>query len=256
MDLCQKLNDKLIQKKYNVRLKDVVKTFTKRLFYYVFDEHENELKSLKKTFLDIANNLDINDGEAIWSQFQGKFQAIRTKLDLDAVAVVNFDPATKSLEEVYLACPGFYAISIYRLSHELYVQNVPIIPRMMSEYVHGITGIDIHPGATIGDSFFVDHGTGIVIGETSIIKNNVKIFQGVTLGGIQVKKSLESTKRHPTIEDNVTIYANATILGGNIVIGANSTIGANVWITESVPENSLVTYQTEIKIRPKKNGIR
>jgi len=256
MDPCQELNDQLIQKKYNVRLKDVVKTFTKRLFYYVFDEHENELQFLKKTFLDIANNLDIAEGEAIWSQFQGKFQTIRKKLDLDAIAVVNFDPATKSLEEVYLACPGFYAISIYRLSHELYAQNVPIIPRMMSEYVHGITGIDIHPGATIGDSFFVDHGTGIVIGETSIIKNNVKIFQGVTLGGIQVKKSLESTKRHPTIEDNVTIYANATILGGDISIGANSTIGANVWITQSVPENSLVTYQTEIKIRPKKNGIR
>lgn len=256
MDPCQELNDQLIQKKYNVRLKDVVKTFTKRLFYYVFDEHENELQFLKKTFLDIANNLDIGEGEAIWNQFQGKFQAIRKQLDLDAVAVVNFDPATKSLEEVYLACPGFYAISIYRLSHELYAQNVPIIPRMMSEYVHGITGIDIHPGATIGDSFFVDHGTGIVIGETSIIKNNVKIFQGVTLGGIQVKKTLESTKRHPTIEDNVTIYANATILGGDISIGANSTIGANVWITESVPENSLVTYQTEIKIRPKKNGIR
>ena len=256
MDPCQELNDKLIQKKYNVRLKDVVKTFTKRLFYYVFDEHENELQSLKKTFLDIANNLNINEGDAIWNEFQGKFQTIRTKLDLDAIAVVNFDPATKSLEEVYLACPGFYAISIYRLSHELYVQNVPIIPRMMSEYVHGITGIDIHPGATIGESFFVDHGTGIVIGETSIIKNNVKIFQGVTLGGIQVKKSLEFTKRHPTIEDNVTIYANATILGGDISIGANSTIGANVWITESVPENSVVTYQTEIKIRPKKNGIR
>ena len=255
MDPCKELNDKLIHKKYSVRLKDVVKTFTKRLFYYVFDEHENELQFLKKTFLDIANNLDIDDDEAIWNQFQDKFKTIRTKLDLDAVAVVNFDPATKSLEEVYLACPGFYAISIYRLSHELYAQKVPIIPRMMSEYVHGITGIDIHPGATIGDSFFVDHGTGIVIGETSIIKNNVKIFQGVTLGGIQVKKSLESTKRHPTIEDNVTIYANATILGGDISIGAHSIIGANVWITESVPENSVVTYQTEIKIRPKKNGI-
>ncbi len=255
MDPCQELNEKLIQKKYNVRLKDVVKTFTKRLFYYVFDAHENELQFLRKTFLDIANNLDSNEGEAIWNQFQDKIEFIRTKLDLDAQAVVNFDPATKSLQEVYLACPGFYAISIYRLSHELYVQNVPIIPRMMSEYAHGITGIDIHPGATIGDSFFVDHGTGIVIGETSIIKNNVKIFQGVTLGGIQVKKSLESIKRHPTIEDNVTIYANATILGGDIVIGANSIIGANVWITESVPENSVVTYQTKIKIRPKKNGI-
>ncbi|WP_308990727.1 serine O-acetyltransferase EpsC [Mariniflexile litorale] len=256
MEPCNELNNKLTHKKYNIRLKDVVKSFTKDLFYYLFDAHDDELKCLRKTFLKIADNFKIDNGEAVWDAFQGKFQSIREKLDLDAIAVVNFDPATKSLEEVYLACPGFYAISIYRLSHELYVLNVPIIPRMMSEYVHGITGIDIHPGATIGDSFFVDHGTGIVIGETSIIKNNVKIFQGVTLGGIQVKKSLESTKRHPTIEDNVTIYANATILGGDIVIGANSTIGANVWITESVPENSLVTYQTEIKIRPKKNGIR
>lgn len=256
MDPCEELNAKLIQKKYNVRLKDVVKAFTKRLFYYIFDEDDNELHFLKKTFLDITDNLNIANNETIWEEFKGKFHDIRVKLDLDAMAVLNFDPATKSLEEVYMACPGFYAISIYRLSHELCVQKVPILPRMMSEYVHGITGIDIHPGATIGKSFFVDHGTGIVIGETSIIKNNVKIFQGVTLGGIQVKKSMESTKRHPTIEDNVTIYANATILGGDIVIGANSTIGANVWITQSVPENSLVTYQTEIKIRPKKNGIR
>ena len=119
-----------------------------------------------------------------------------------------------------------------------------------------VTGVDIHPGATIGESFYIDHGTGIVIGETSIIGVDVKIYQGVTLGGISVAKSLASTKRHPTIEDNVCIYANATILGGDIIIGANSVIGANVWITESVPENSLVTYQTEIKIRPKKNGIR
>ena len=250
------LNDKLIQKKYNIRLKDIVRSFTKELFYYLFDSDEEELKCLEKTFLKIANNFQIENAESVWDEFQNKFQTLREKLDLDANAVVNFDPATKSLEEVYMACPGFYAISIYRLSHELYVQNVPIIPRMMSEYAHGKTGIDIHPGATIGDSFFVDHGTGIVIGETSIIKNNVKIFQGVTLGGIQVKKSMESTKRHPTIEDNVTIYANATILGGDIVIGANSTIGANVWITQSVPKSSLVTYQTEIKIRPKKNGIR
>ena len=123
---------------------------------------------------------------------------------------------------------------------------------MMSEYIHGVTGIDIHPGAQIGDSFFIDHGTGIVIGETTIIKNNVKIYQGVTLGGIQIKKSLASVKRHPTIENNVTIYANATILGGDIVIGANSIIGANVWITQSIPPNSLVTYQSEIKISTRK----
>lgn len=242
-------------KNYNIRLKETIKPFTKRLFYNLFDEQENETIFLKDTFLEIASKLSIENAENLWSDFQKQFSTIRRKLDLDAASFLKNDPASTCIEEVYLAYPGFYAISIYRLSHQLHQLQVPIIPRMMSEYVHGITGIDIHPGATIGDSFFVDHGTGIVIGETSIIKNNVKIFQGVTLGGIQVKKNMQSTKRHPTIEDNVTIYANATILGGDIVIGANSTIGANVWITQSVPENSLVTYQTEIKIRPKKNGI-
>ncbi len=242
-------------KNYNIRLKETIKPFTKRLFYNLFDEQENETVFLKDTFLEIASKLSIENAENLWSDFQKQFSTIRRKLDLDAASFLKNDPASTCIEEVYLAYPGFYAISIYRLSHQLHQLQVPIIPRMMSEYVHGITGIDIHPGATIGDSFFVDHGTGIVIGETSIIKNNVKIFQGVTLGGIQVKKNMQSTKRHPTIEDNVTIYANATILGGDIVIGANSTIGANVWITQSVPENSLVTYQTEIKIRPKKNGI-
>ncbi|MGK0253360.1 MAG: serine O-acetyltransferase [Mariniflexile sp.] len=243
-------------KHYNIRLKEVIKTFTKRLFYNLFDEQVEETIFLEKGFLEIYSQLDIENGESLWKEFQGQFSTIREKLDLDALSFLKNDPASTCIEEVYLAYPGFYAISIYRLSHQLYLLKVPILPRMMSEYVHGITGIDIHPGATIGDSFFVDHGTGIVIGETAIIKNNVKIFQGVTLGGIQVKKNLEATKRHPTIENNVTIYANATILGGDIVIGANSTIGANVWITQSVPENSLVTYQTEIKIRPKNNGIR
>jgi len=242
-------------KNYNIRLKEVIKTFTKRLFYNLFDELEEETVFLKKTFLEITSKLAIENGKNIWNDFQKQFPTIREKLNLDAESFIKNDPASTCIEEVYLAYPGFYAISIYRLSHQLFLLKVPILPRMMSEYVHGITGIDIHPGATIGDSFFVDHGTGIVIGETSIIKSNVKIFQGVTLGGLQVKKDMKSTKRHPTIEDNVTIYANATILGGDIVIGANSTIGANVWITQSVPENSLVTYQTEIKIRPKKNDI-
>jgi serine O-acetyltransferase len=245
-------------KSYNVCLKDTVKTFTKRLFYSLFDceqevAHEEYLKS---TFLKILSALNIENGDEIWVAFQKELPNIREKLDLDAIAFECNDPASYSLEEIYLAYPGFHAISIYRLSHALYKLNVHILPRMMSEYIHGITGIDIHPGATIGESFYIDHGTGIVIGETAIIKNGVKIYQGVTLGGIQVSKDLAKVKRHPTIEDNVCIYANATILGGDIVIGANSIIGANVWITQSVPENSLVTYQTEIKIRPKKNGIR
>ena len=242
-------------KSYNVCLKDTVKAFTKKVFYSLFDcNHEVEhAEYLEKTFLQILDKLEIENGESIW---KAELPEIRRKLDLDAIAFENNDPASHCLAEIYMAYPGFHAISIFRLSHALYKLGVYILPRMMSEYIHGITGIDIHPGATIGESFYIDHGTGIVIGETSIIGEQVKIYQGVTLGGIQVSKDLASTKRHPTIDDNVTIYANATILGGDIVIGKNSIIGANVWITQSVPENSLVTYQTEIKIRPKKNGIR
>lgn len=244
-------------KSYNVCLKDTVKTFTKKLFYSLFDceQEENHKKYLEKTFLKILSKLEIENGKDIWVRFKKQLPEIRKKLDLDAVAFENNDPASYNLNEIYLAYPGFHAISIYRLSHELHKLGVYILPRMMSEYIHGITGIDIHPGAIIGESFYIDHGTGIVIGETAIIGNQVKIYQGVTLGGIQISKDLAKVKRHPTIEDYVCIYANATILGGDIVIGANSTIGANVWITQSVPENSLVTYQTEIKIRPKKNGI-
>ncbi|ALJ04955.1 serine acetyltransferase [Pseudalgibacter alginicilyticus] len=244
-------------KSYNVCLKDTVKTFTKRLFYCLFDCEQEEAHNdyLENTFLEILSKLEIENGKSIWETFKSELPEIRRKLDLDAIAFESNDPASHSLAEIYMAYPGFYAISIYRLSHALYKLKVHILPRMMSEFIHGITGIDIHPGATIGNSFYIDHGTGIVIGETSIIGENVKIYQGVTLGGISVAKSLASTKRHPTIENNVCIYANATILGGDIVIGANSIIGANVWITQSVPENSLVTYQTEIKIRPKNNGI-
>ncbi len=245
-------------KSYNVCLKDTVKTFTKRLFYSLFDCEQEEAHGayLEKTFLKILSSLEIGNGEKLWESFKSELPEIRKTLDLDAIAFERNDPASHCLDEIYLAYPGFHAISIYRLSHALYNLGVYILPRMMSEYIHGITGIDIHPGATISESFYIDHGTGIVIGETAIIRKNVKIYQGVTLGGIQVRKDLAQVKRHPTIDENVTIYANATILGGDIIIGANSIIGANVWITQSVPENSLVTYQTEIKIRPKKNGIR
>jgi serine O-acetyltransferase len=240
---------------FNLRLKDDIATFTKQLFYALFDTEEQqkeELKSLKVIFLNVVSQISVENGEAFWNAFLEKLPEIKRKIELDALATEKNDPACKSLEEIYLAYPGFHAIAIYRLSHELFKLNLPVVSRMMSEYIHGITGIDIHPGATIGKSFFIDHGTGIVIGETSIIKNNVKIYQGVTLGGLSIKKSLAQTKRHPTIEDNVTIYANATILGGDIVIGANSIIGANVWITQSVPENSVVTYQSEIKISTRK----
>ena len=159
---------------------------------------------------------------------------IRRLARLDAIAAFNGDPAAKSGDEVIVSYPGLQAITVYRIAHFLHECGVPVIPRIMSEHVHGKTGIDIHPGAKIGESFFIDHGTGVVIGETTVIGNNVKIYQGVTLGALSVKKSLKNTKRHPTIEDNVTIYANATILGGETVIGKGSVIGGNSWITESV----------------------
>lgn len=170
---------------------------------------------------------------------------IRRKIQLDVIAAYNGDPAAKSNEEVVLSYPGLEAILVYRIAHFLYENGVPIIPRIMTEHVHGKTGIDIHPGATIGESFFIDHGTGVVIGETCIIGNNVKIYQGVTLGALSVKKNLQDKKRHPTIEDDVTIYANATILGGETIIGHGSTIGGNTWVTKSVAPGTLVIQENQ-----------
>lgn len=171
----------------------------------------------------------------------------------DADAIYNFDPAVANLQEVICAYPGFYAIAVYRFANQLFRQGVPLLPRIMAEHAHGKTGIDIHPGATIGKSFFIDHGTGVVIGETTTIGNNVKIYQGVTLGALIVKKSMASRKRHPTIQDNVIIYAGSTVLGGDTVIGHDSVIGGNVWLTESVPSQSLVYHTSTVKIRDNKN---
>lgn len=245
----------VIFKNYSMCLRDAVGVFTKELINNLFDVNhftDNGLKT-KHKFLKILERLSVENGELLWNDFENSFVNIRRRLDLDAMAAEKSDPAAKSLEEVYLAYPGFYAIAVHRLSHQLLQLKIPVLPRVMSEFAHSVTGTDIHPGAEIGDSFFIDHATGIVIGETTVIKKNVQIFQGVTLGGIQVKKSLASTKRHPTIENNVIIYANATILGGDVVIGENSVIGANVCITESVPKNSIVTVQSENNIVQKIN---
>jgi len=165
---------------------------------------------------------------------------IREKLMMDVDAIYKGDPAAKSKEEVILSYPGLQAILTYRVANFLHENGTPVIPRIMSEYIHSRTGIDINPGAKIGDSFFIDHGTGIVIGETTVIGNNVKIYQGVTLGALSVKKELMNKKRHPTIEDDVTIYAGATILGGSTVIGKGAVIGGNTWITESVAPGTKV----------------
>ncbi len=164
----------------------------------------------------------------------------------DAKAILSGDPAAGSIDEVILAYPGFYAIAVYRLAHWLHGQRVPTVPRMLTEYAHRVTGIDIHPSATIGHSFVIDHGTGIVIGETTVIADNVKIYQGVTLGALSVDKSMANAKRHPTIERNVVIYANATILGGDTVVGEGSIIGGNVWLTASVPPQSRVYHRGDL----------
>ncbi|HEX2606141.1 MAG TPA: serine acetyltransferase [Flavisolibacter sp.] len=167
----------------------------------------------------------------------------------DAEAILNFDPAAQNLAEIIISYPGFYATAIYRLSHQLAQQQVPLLPRLFTEYAHGRTGIDIHPSAVIGESFAIDHGTGIVVGETARIGSNVKLYQSVTLGALNVAKSYAAFKRHPTIEDDVVIYAGATILGGDTIIGRGSIIGGNVWITHSIPSNSVVYHKSEIHIK-------
>lgn len=167
----------------------------------------------------------------------------------DAKTIFAKDPAAKSLEEVLYSYPGFFAIAIYRFSHQIWGQDLQLLARTISEYAHSKTSIEIHPGAQIGSDFAIDHGTGIVIGETAIIGDNVQIYQGVTLGALSVKKEEAFIKRHPTIEDNVIIYANSTILGGQTTVGRDSIIGGNVWLTYTIPSNSVVYHKNEIKIK-------
>jgi len=237
------------------RLKTSTENFTNKLFHTLFDAEipvEKNLEELEKDFETLVD-LACWDLEKpcikLWDNYVAKLAELLCKLNKDAEAIFTNDPASNSIEEVYLSYPGFFAVAIYRFAHEFHEAGFPLVPRMMTEYAHRLTGVDIHPGATIGTSFFIDHATGIVIGETAEIKNNVKIYQGVTLGALYVEKNLKNTKRHPTVENNVTIYANATILGGKTIVGKNSIIGGNVWITSSIPENSLVTHSPEIKIR-------
>jgi serine O-acetyltransferase len=182
--------------------------------------------------------------------FSAELPELRENLELDADATCEADPAARSVDEVLLAYPGFLALGCYRIAHALARLGVSLLPRLITEYAHHRTGIDIHPGARIGRSLAIDHGTGIVIGETTIIGDRVRLYQGVTLGALSVRKDLARQKRHPTIEDDVVIYANATILGGETVIGAGSVIGGNVWLTHSVPPGSVVTHGATIE-RPR-----
>lgn len=189
--------------------------------------------------------------QEITKKFFETIATVKDKLIADATFFMQSDPAVESIEEIIIAYPGFYAITVYRLSNELAKLGVPIIPRVISEYAHNKTGIDIHPGAQIDNPFFIDHGTGVVIGQTTIIGKRVKIYQGVTLGALAVRKEGQGTKRHPTIEDDVIIYAGSCILGGETTIGHDSIIGGNVWLTTSVAPLSVVYHKSDIKIRDK-----
>lgn len=181
------------------------------------------------------------DDAALARSFTEGLPAIQAALKMDAEATCAADPAAADVDEVILAYPGFYALACYRLAHHLLQLRVPLLPRLMTERAHRLTGIDIHPGATIGQAIAIDHGTGIVIGETAVIGDRVRLYQGVTLGALSVRKDLARTRRHPAIEHDVVIYANATILGGDTVVGHSSVIGGNVFLTHSVPPHSVVT---------------
>ncbi|WP_394801215.1 serine O-acetyltransferase EpsC [Chryseobacterium gwangjuense] len=255
--------EKIFKKKQNNVLvfldKNTTEVFVEELYKVLFlPQHINTEDKLKEDFARLHSTLlnlieSIADDKILakkqTDQFFDSLPEIYDQLILDAEVILEFDPATESLEEILLAYPGYFATYVYRISHKLWKQGIRILPRIISEYAHSKTGIDIHPGAEIGNHFFIDHGTGIVIGETTVIGNHVKIYQGVTLGALHVSKEKANKKRHPNIEDHVIIYSGATILGGNTTIGRESIIGGNVWITQNVPAHSLVYHKSEIKIK-------
>jgi serine O-acetyltransferase len=208
----------------------------------------SEVPTVAERLEPLLAKVDLPPGSTprqIAMRFIGRMPAIRALLAEDVEAALEGDPAARGLQEIVLSYPAIRALSIHRIAHELHALGVPLLPRIISEHAHDRTGIDIHPGATIGRHFFIDHGTGVVIGETAVVGDHVRIYQGVTLGAASLRDSstLRGQKRHPTVEDNVTIYAGTTILGGDTVIGTGSVIGGNVWITESVPPGSQVVAE-------------
>jgi serine O-acetyltransferase len=214
------------------------------------DEVRARLTLLRADLARVLCTVVADDRSAeLAGQFSGLLPGIYEMLRADAGAIAAGDPAAESLEEVIAAYPGFIAIAVHRLAHGLHSLGVPLLPRLLAEVAHARTGVDIHPGAQVGRSFCIDHGTGIVIGETAVIGDEVKIYQGVTLGALSVAKSGAGQKRHPTIEDGVVIYANATVLGGRTTVGHDSVIGGNVWLTTSVPPRSYVHHTSDVRVR-------
>jgi serine O-acetyltransferase len=226
---------------------------SKKIFTSI--EHlQEEFKALENELCEIMNATKACnncDSERLAEAFFDELPDLYRLLNTDIQAIFNGDPAARSEFEVIRAYPGFFAISFYRMAHALHKYDVPLIPRILTEFAHSKTGIDIHPAAQIDEYFYIDHGTGIVIGETTQIGKHVKLYQGVTLGALSVAKNMADTKRHPTVGDNVVIYSGATILGGDTVIGHDSVIGGNVWLTNSVAPNSTVYHTPMIKVSKK-----
>lgn len=237
--------------------------FIDQMLGFLFPEHSRDryksVLELERAHTSLKGNLfellmvsfdnDSKLAEEVCTSFWEQLPNVYELIKKDAEAIYKGDPAAHSQSEVVLTYPGFYAIAVYRLAHVFYQYKVPYFPRILSEYAHRKTGVDINPGATIGENFCIDHGTGIVIGETTVIGNNVKIYQGVTLGALSVEKTMAMIKRHPTLEDGVVIYSNATILGGETVIGKGSIVGGNVWLIESIPPFSRVYHKEEVVIK-------
>ena len=242
--------------------KSAAATFIDQLFEFLFvpralhqsnpEQLQQQFNQLKQVLYELIHSVlpgDRERAQVSTNQFVAALPELYQQLIDDATEILRFDPAAGSLEEVLVAYPGFFATAVYRFSHQLHQAQIPVLPRVLSEHAHSKTGIDIHPGATIGRYFFIDHGTGIVIGETTRIGDYVKIYQGVTLGALNVSKDQAAQKRHPTIEDYVVIYSGATILGGETVVGHHSIIGGNVWLTESVLPYSIVYHKSQVVVK-------
>lgn len=225
-----------IRNNISMQLEDVI--------YHLIKQISNVFRSTDE---ELVPEEIVHKAEDITFRFLEQIPKIREYIDTDLQAAYDGDPAAFNKDEIIFSYPGLYATFINRVAHELYLLNVPLLPRIMTEYAHSVTGIDIHPGATIGKYFFIDHGTGIVIGETTVIGNNVKLYQGVTLGALSTRggQKLKSKKRHPTIQDNVTIYSGASILGGETVVGKDAVIGGSAFITRSVPDGAKVSIKNQ-----------
>ena len=236
--------------------------YFKEKTYQIYNAKHNLSMLIEDVMFNLNGQIELvlqgsqQDPQQICLDFFREIPKVRALVQTDLQAAYDGDPAASGKEEIVFSYPGLYAITVYRLAHELYKLGVPMIPRIMTEHAHSLTGIDIHPGATIGEFFFIDHGTGIVIGETTIIGKNVKVYQGVTLGGLSTRggQSLRGKRRHPTIEDNVTIYANASILGGETIVGHDCVIGASAFITQPIPACTTVSLKNQELQLKKRTG--